>query len=130
MATVKLSELLENSSSTLFSIHEPKRSISKRAQDVRLTSQLSALIGLQHTLNISNNRVEAVDPDLRRCFDEEIEVTAPTKEERFQILKLYTRKLPLNSNVNLQALALCCEVELGLHIKGTQMQIKKLVCLA
>ncbi|KAH0992552.1 hypothetical protein GBA52_004035, partial [Prunus armeniaca] len=113
MATVKLLELLENSSSTLFSIHEPKRSISKRAQDGLISGSYI-------------QRVEAVDPELRRCFDEEIEVTAPTKEERFQILKLYTRKLPLNSNVNLQALALCCEVELGLHIEGTQMQIKKL----
>lgn len=61
----------------------------------------------------------------------------------FMIMQLYTRKLPLNSNVNLQALAascngfvgsdldaLCCEAELGLQIKRTHMQIKKLVCLA
>lgn len=35
-------------------------------------------------------RVEAVDPALRRSgrFDAEIEVTTPTEDERFQILKV------------------------------------------
>ncbi|CAB4272548.1 unnamed protein product [Prunus armeniaca] len=53
------------------------------------------------------NRVESIHPALRRHgrLDFEIEVTTPTEEERFQILKLYTRKLPLDSNINLQALA-------------------------
>ena len=35
-------------------------------------------------------RVDAIDPALRRSgrFDAEVEVTTPTEEERFQILKV------------------------------------------
>ena len=40
-------------------------------------------------------RVDAVDPALRRSgrFDAEIEVSTPTEEERFQILKVKVHNL-------------------------------------
>ncbi|CAN1319490.1 Cell division control protein 48 homolog B [Linum perenne] len=75
----------------------PRRD-SRREQDVRLVSQLCALMDTMkpnsassgHVVVVaSTNRVDAVDSALRRSgrFDNEIEVTTPSEEERFQILK-------------------------------------------
>ncbi|XP_050220376.1 cell division control protein 48 homolog B-like [Mercurialis annua] len=96
----------------------PRRD-SRRARDVRITSQLSCLMdanarpsnSLAHVVVVaSTNRVDAIDPALRRVgrFDSEIEITTPTVEERFHILKLYTKNLPLKPNVDLQAIAASC----------------------
>ncbi|RQO84800.1 hypothetical protein POPTR_001G128700v4 [Populus trichocarpa] len=71
---------------------------SRREQDVRVASQLFALMdankpsstsSAQVVVIASTNRVDAIDPALRRSgrFDAEIEVTTPTEEERLQILK-------------------------------------------
>ncbi|XP_048134771.1 cell division control protein 48 homolog B isoform X2 [Rhodamnia argentea] len=71
---------------------------SRREQDVRLTSQLCTLMDSiqplpgslpQLVVVASTNRVDAIDPALRRYgrFDVEIEVTTPNEEERFQVLQ-------------------------------------------
>ncbi|KAL6285657.1 hypothetical protein ACE6H2_010047 [Prunus campanulata] len=93
----------------------------------RLASQLLMLMNSntssasvsQVVFVASTNRVESIHPALRRHgrLDFEIEVTTPTEEERFQILKLYTRNLPLDSNVNLQALAACCNGYVGADLE-------------
>ncbi|BFG16835.1 hypothetical protein CerSpe_031070 [Prunus speciosa] len=99
-----------------------------REQDVRIASQLLTL--MDHKMSpasipqvvvvASTNRAEAIDPALRRFgrFDVEIEVTPPTEEERIQILKLYTRKLHLDSNVDLQAIAASCNGFVGADLEA------------
>ncbi|XP_050230454.1 cell division control protein 48 homolog B-like [Mercurialis annua] len=106
----------------------PRRD-SSRAQDVRIASQLSSLMdantrpsnSLAHVAVVaSTNRVDAIDPALRRTgrFDAEIEVTPPTEEERFHILKLYTKNLPLEPNVDLQAIAASCNGFVGADLEA------------
>ncbi|KAG8655545.1 cell division control protein 48 homolog B isoform X2 [Manihot esculenta] len=106
----------------------PRRD-SRREQDVRVASQLSTLMdankhsstSLAHIVVVaSTNRVDAIEPALRRSgrFDTEIEVTTPTEEERFEILKLYTKKLPLEPTVDLQAIAASCNGYVGADLEA------------
>ncbi|KAF2300118.1 hypothetical protein GH714_009225 [Hevea brasiliensis] len=88
----------------------PRRD-SRREQDVRVASQLFTLMDANkhsstssaHVVVVaSTNRVDAIDPALRRSgrFDTEIE--------------LYTKKLPLEPTVDLQAIAASCNGYVGL----------------
>ncbi|KAJ8749913.1 hypothetical protein K2173_013828 [Erythroxylum novogranatense] len=106
----------------------PRRD-SRREQDVRLAAQLSALIDVAKpsatslgrvVVVASTNRRDSIDPALRRSgrFDNEVEVTAPTEEERYQILKLYTRKQPLDPNVDLRAIAASCNGFVGADLEA------------
>ncbi|GAY44214.1 hypothetical protein CUMW_080510 [Citrus unshiu] len=67
-----------------------------------------------------DHRVDAIDPALRRSgrFDAEVEVTVPTAEERFEILKLYTKKVPLDANVDLEAIATSCNGYVGADLEA------------
>ncbi|KAI3429205.1 uncharacterized protein J3R85_008634 [Psidium guajava] len=102
---------------------------SRREQDVRLTSQLCTLMDsiqplsgslLQVVVVASTNRVDAIDPALRRYgrFDVEIEVTTPNEEERFQVLQLYTKKVPLDPTVVLRSIALMCNGYVGADLEA------------
>lgn len=105
----------------------PRRD-SRREQDIRVASQLFMLMdsiksssASMHVVVVaSTNRVDAIDPALRRSgrFDAEIEVTTPNEDERYQILKLYSEKLPLDSDVNLQALAASCNGYVGADLEA------------
>ncbi|KAI5678885.1 hypothetical protein M9H77_09835 [Catharanthus roseus] len=105
----------------------PRRD-SRREQDIRVASQLFMLMdsiksspGSTHVVVVaSTNRVDAIDPALRRSgrFDAEIEVTTPSEEERFRILQLYTKQLPLHQNVDLQALAASCNGYVGADLEA------------
>ncbi|XP_065619720.1 cell division control protein 48 homolog B-like isoform X2 [Quercus suber] len=68
----------------------------------------------------STNRVGAIDPALRRSgrFDAEVEVTTPTEEECVQILKLYTKKVPLDPNVDLRTIAASCNGYVGADLEA------------
>ncbi|CAH9072378.1 unnamed protein product, partial [Cuscuta epithymum] len=77
----------------------PRRD-SRREQDVRVASQLFMLMdsnksvstsGLHVVVVASTNRVDTLDPALRRSgrFDAEIEVTTPNEDERFHILNVW-----------------------------------------
>ncbi|TXG56637.1 hypothetical protein EZV62_017950 [Acer yangbiense] len=101
----------------------------RREQDVRLASQLFTLMdsnkpsstSIPHVVVVaSTNRVDAIDPALRRSgrFDAEIEVTVPNEEERFEILKLYAKKIPLEANVDLQAIAASCNGYVGADLEA------------
>ncbi|XP_010258026.1 PREDICTED: cell division control protein 48 homolog B [Nelumbo nucifera] len=101
---------------------------SRREQDVRIASQLFALMDAnkpsascpQVVIVASTNRVDAIDPALRRSgrFDAEIEVTTPTEEERFQILQLYSKKLPLDPTVDLRAISASCNGYVGADLEA------------
>lgn len=106
----------------------PHRS-SRREQDVRLTSQLCTLMDSIQPLSgslpqvvvvASTNRVDALDPALRRYgrFDVEIEVTTPNEEERFEVLQLYTRKVPLDPTVDLRSIARMCNGYVGADLEA------------
>ncbi|OIW21679.1 hypothetical protein TanjilG_07839 [Lupinus angustifolius] len=105
----------------------PRRD-SKREQDVRVASQLFTLMDSNKPTSstpgvvvvASTNRVDAIDPALRRSgrFDAEIEVSVPNEEERFQILKLYTKKIPLDHSVDLKIVAASCNGYVGADLEA------------
>ncbi|KAI9124780.1 hypothetical protein K1719_004107 [Acacia pycnantha] len=105
----------------------PRRD-SRREQDVRIASQLFTLMDSNKPSSsmprivvvAATNRINAIDPALRRYgrFDAEIEVTAPTEEERFQILKLYTKKIPLDNSVDLKMIAASCNGYVGADLEA------------
>ena len=55
----------------------------------------------------ATNRLDYLDPALRRPgrFDREINISIPDEEGRLNILKIHTRNVPLNKNVNLKNIA-------------------------
>ncbi|KAK1412405.1 hypothetical protein QVD17_33631 [Tagetes erecta] len=105
----------------------PRRD-SRKQQDIRVASQLIMLMdssatstsGTKVVVVASTNRVDALDPALRRSgrFDAEIEVTTPNEEERLQILKLYTKKVPLDPSVNLEVVATLCNGYVGADLEA------------
>ncbi|KNA03964.1 hypothetical protein SOVF_204140 [Spinacia oleracea] len=105
----------------------PRRA-SRREQDARLASQLFTLMDSnrptssapQFVVVASTNRIDNIDPALRRSgrFDAEIEVTTPNELERLQILMLYTRKLPLDPGTDLQAIAVSCNGYVGADLEA------------
>ncbi|KAL6570958.1 Cell division control protein 48 B [Orobanche gracilis] len=105
----------------------PRRD-SRREQDIRIASQLFLLMDSNKTPTFgshvvvvaSTNRVDAIDPALRRSgrFDAEVEVSTPNEAERFQILKLYAKKLPLDRNVDLKVIAASCNGYVGADLEA------------
>ncbi|MEI7828097.1 MAG: CDC48 family AAA ATPase, partial [Euryarchaeota archaeon] len=93
-------------------------SIAPRREDVtgeverRVVAQLLTIMdGLEERGEIiivgATNRVEAIDPALRRPgrFDREIEISVPDYDGRLEILQIHTRDMPLANDVNLEKLA-------------------------
>ena len=93
-------------------------SIAPQREDVggeverRVVSQLLTMMdGLQPRGKViviaATNRLNSIDPALRRPgrFDREIELRAPDKNGRLQILKIHTRGMPLTKDVDLEAIA-------------------------
>ncbi len=93
-------------------------SIAPRREEVggdverRVVAQLLSIMdGLEErgrvTVIGTTNRVDAVDPALRRPgrFDREIEIGVPDREGRAEILRIHTRGMPLAADVDLGDLA-------------------------
>ncbi|KAF9595456.1 hypothetical protein IFM89_000374 [Coptis chinensis] len=106
----------------------PRRD-SRREQDIRVASQLFMLMDANKPSSMSHNHVivvastnrkDTIDPALRRPgrFDREVEVSTPNEEERLQILMLYSKKLPLDPHVNLQAIAASCNGYVGADLEA------------
>jgi SpoVK/Ycf46/Vps4 family AAA+-type ATPase len=90
----------------------PKREDSGGEVERRVVSQLLTMMdGLQSRGKVvvigATNRPNSIDPALRRPgrFDREVELRAPDKKGRLQILKIHTRGMPLTRDVNLDVLA-------------------------
>ncbi|MEM3710659.1 MAG: CDC48 family AAA ATPase [Thermoprotei archaeon] len=90
----------------------PSRDNTSTEVERRIVSQLLTLMdGLSPSDKVvvigATNRVNAVDPALRRPgrFDREIEIPAPDAPARLEILKVHTRRLPLASDVSLEEIA-------------------------
>ncbi len=78
----------------------------------RIVAQLLTLMdGLKARRNVivigATNRVDAVDPALRRPgrFDREIEIRIPDQQGRLEILQIHTRGMPLGKEVELEKIA-------------------------
>ncbi|GAB4840112.1 Cell division control protein 48 B [Ancistrocladus abbreviatus] len=105
----------------------PRRN-SRREQDARIASQLFTLMDSNRPSSTvpkfvvvaSTNRIDAIDPALRRSgrLDTEVEVTTPSEDERMQILKLYTKKLPLDPDIDLRAVAASCNGYVGADLEA------------
>jgi len=90
----------------------PKRSEVTGEVEKRVVAQLLTLMdGLKERGRIivigATNRVEALDPALRRPgrFDREIEIPPPDKRARKAILEVHTRNVPLDKDINLEEIA-------------------------
>ncbi|KAF8658797.1 hypothetical protein HU200_059284 [Digitaria exilis] len=114
----------------------PRRS-NRRENEARIVGQLLTLMDgnkksskmLPHIAVVaSTNRVNAIDPALRRSgrFDTEVEVTVPTVEERLQILKLYAKNLHLDEKVDLQMIAAFCNGYVGADLEALCREAAKL----
>ena len=78
----------------------------------RVVSQLLTMMdGLKSRGKViviaATNRPNVIDPALRRPgrFDREININAPNKQGRLDILKIHTRNMPMAKDVNLERLA-------------------------
>jgi transitional endoplasmic reticulum ATPase len=90
----------------------PKREEVTGEVERRVVAQILALMdGLKERGKVivigATNRVEALDPALRRPgrFDREIELRVPDRDGRSEILEIHTRGMPLAEDVNLSQLA-------------------------
>ncbi len=86
-----------------------KREDSYGEVEKRMVAQLLATMdGMQERGKViviaATNRPSAIDPALRRPgrFDREITIGVPSKEGRLNVLKIHTRNMPLNKDVNLK----------------------------
>ncbi|WP_256390996.1 CDC48 family AAA ATPase [Natronoarchaeum rubrum] len=90
----------------------PKREEAGGDVERRVVAQLLSLMdGLEErgevTVIAATNRVDAIDPALRRGgrFDREIEISVPDKEGRQEILQVHTRGMPLADGIDLEEYA-------------------------
>ncbi|MFQ5852137.1 MAG: CDC48 family AAA ATPase [Candidatus Binatia bacterium] len=90
----------------------PRRAEVTGEAERRIVAQLLTLMdGLKARRNVivigATNRVDAVDPALRRPgrFDREIEIRIPDQPGRLEILQIHSRGMPLGKDVELKKLA-------------------------
>ncbi|MCD1294602.1 ATPase [Methanocella sp. CWC-04] len=128
----RLREIFENareSSPSIIFIDELD-SIAPRREDVtgeverRVVAQLLTMMdGLEERGQVvvigATNRVDAVDPALRRGgrFDREIEIGVPDSHDRLEILQIHTRGMPLEE-VDLDRLAAITHGFVGADLSG------------
>ena len=91
----------------------PKRSEDDptRVGERLVSTLLTELDGIKSNRKIlilgATNRLDMIDPALLRPgrFDRVIEIKPPNKEDRLEILKIHTKKMPLDEDVNLEQIA-------------------------
>ncbi|MBE6526394.1 MAG: AAA family ATPase [Thermoplasmata archaeon] len=90
----------------------PKRGDTQGEEERRIVAQLLSLMdGLNARGRVvvigATNRPNSIDEALRRPgrFDREIEIGVPDRHGRLEILQIHTRGMPLDKDVDLQALA-------------------------
>ncbi|CAL5334910.1 unnamed protein product [Camellia sinensis] len=112
-------EINDSTLNALISVKWKELSCEKE-QDIRVASQLFMLMDSKKPTSRSVPQVVVVASTDRRSgrFDTEIEVTTPNEDERFQILKLYTKKLPLDPSVDLRSIAASCNGYVGADLEA------------
>jgi transitional endoplasmic reticulum ATPase len=87
----------------------------------QLLTELDGIEELQKVVVLAaTNRPDIVDPALLRAgrFDKMLEVPAPDKNARLEILKIHTSKNPLDKDVDLEKIALKTEGYTGADLAG------------
>ena len=122
-------EAKDNSPSIIF-IDEidaiaPKREEAYGDVEKRVVAQLLALMdGLTDRGNVivlgATNRPDSMDPALRRPgrFDREFEITVPNEDERYEILQIHTRGMPISEDIDLKNLSAELHGYTGADIKS------------
>ncbi|MFX1428508.1 MAG: AAA family ATPase [Promethearchaeota archaeon] len=106
----------ENAPSILFfdkiDVIAPKEEFHTDKLDRRVIAQLLTLMdGLRGRCEViiiaETNRIDDINPALRRPgrFDREIEIKPPDTKGRLEILRIHTREMPLDEDVDLQLIA-------------------------
>ncbi len=94
--------------------------VTERVVDTLLTE----MDGLQELKNVvvlaATNRPEDVDPAILRPgrFDKIMEIPMPDQESRYSILKIHTKKMPLDKDVDLKNLASITENYTGAELEN------------
>jgi transitional endoplasmic reticulum ATPase len=90
----------------------PKREDVQGEVERRVVSQLLTMMdGLKTRGKVvvigATNRINSMDPALRRPgrFDREVSISVPDRDARLNILKIHTRNMPLDKDVDLKVLA-------------------------
>ncbi len=90
----------------------PKREEVQGEVERRVVSQLLTMMdGLKSRGRVvvigATNRLNSIDPALRRPgrFDREVSISVPDKNGRLNILKIHTRTMPLDKDVDLNSLS-------------------------
>jgi transitional endoplasmic reticulum ATPase len=90
----------------------PKREEVQGEVERRVVSQLLTMMdGLNARGKVvvigATNRINSIDPALRRPgrFDREIEIGVPDKKGRLAVLKIHSRGMPLDKNVDLEKIS-------------------------
>ncbi len=103
----------------------PKREETFGDVEKRVVAQLLALMdGMSDRGNVvvlgATNRPDSLDPALRRPgrFDREIEIGIHNVDGRFEILKIHTHEMPLDSDIQLKDLAKLLNGYTGADIKA------------
>jgi len=103
----------------------PKREDTFGDVEKRVVAQLLALMdGMSDRGNVvvlgATNRPDSLDPALRRPgrFDREIEIGIHNVDGRFEILKIHTHEMPLDSDIQLRDLAKLLNGYTGADIKA------------
>ena len=103
----------------------PKREEVGGDVERRVVAQLLSIMdGLEErgqiTVIATTNRVDAVDPALRRPgrFDREIEIGVPDREGREEILRIHTRGMPLGDGVDIERYAASTEGFVGADLES------------
>ena len=83
----------------------PRRGTTGTFSDARAVAQLLSLMdGLKRTESVmvigTTNRIDAIDPALRRAgrFDREVNFPSPSSQAREEILRVHTREMPLSGD--------------------------------
>ncbi|MCS7122538.1 MAG: CDC48 family AAA ATPase [Candidatus Micrarchaeota archaeon] len=84
---------------------------SNRVEQKVVNALLTEMDGIKNNRKIlvigATNRIDIIDPALLRPgrFDKKIEIGAPNREERSEIFRIHTSKMPLGQDVNIEELA-------------------------
>ncbi|MBI4144921.1 CDC48 family AAA ATPase [Candidatus Woesearchaeota archaeon] len=134
----KFEEAEKNAPSIIF-IDEIDAIASKREEtrgevERRVVAQMLALMdGLKSRGRVvviaATNVPNILDPALRRPgrFDREIEIGVPNKEGRLNILKIHTRNMPLQKDVNLKELAMTTHGFVGADLSSLAKEAAMIV---
>jgi len=101
----------------------PKREKAQGEVEKRVVSQLLTLMdGLKSRAQVivmaATNRPNSIDPALRRFgrFDREIDIGVPDEIGRLEVMRIHTKKMKLDRNVDLEKIAKECHGYVGADI--------------